>query len=125
MSNEPIAAGADFSVARRRRRYYLTLPLRVLIRKCRGRGLPSIRRLTQTMTQNINSKGCYFLIDGEPHVQDQVELEVFMQPQKESISSCRAVCRGRVVRVEKKQEGGKVGVACIIDSYHLTAAPVA
>ena len=114
-------SGTDYSVARRGRRYRLMLPLRVLIRKYCGQGLASARGFSQTTTENISSTGCYFLLDGEAEVRDQVEMEVLMQRRTESTPS-RAVCRGRVVRVEKDRMPGKLGVACTIDSYRLTAS---
>src|SRR5262249_52939530 len=126
-------ARADYSVARRGRRYRLMLPLRVLIRKYCGPGLAPARGFSQTTTENISSTGCYFLLDGEAEVRDQVEMEVLMQRDTKGdrqghkqvrmeSTPTRAVCRGRVVRVEKSRTQGKVGVACTIDYYRLTAS---
>ena len=96
------------------------LPLRVLIRKYCGQGLAPARGFSHTTTENISSTGCYFLLDGEAEVRDQVEMEVLMQ-RRESIPS-RAVCRGRVVRVDKTRMPGKLGVACTIDYYRLSTS---
>jgi hypothetical protein len=122
MTKEANIVGTDYSVSRRGRRYQLMLPLRVLIRKYCGPGLAPARGFSETTTENISSTGCYFLLDGEAEVRDQVEMEVLIKRHRESIADSRAVCRGRVVRVEKNRTQGKVGVACTIDYYRMTAS---
>ena len=119
MHDYPLGNSAAFSVSRCGRRYPLMLPLRVLIRRYRGQGLQPTQRVSRTVTQNISSSGCYFLLDCEPGLRDPVEMEVFIQPSPESTLYGRAICRGRVVRVERERKTGKVGVACTIDHYRL------
>ena len=43
-----------------------------------------------------------------------------LPPQLVEDGKARAFCKGRVVRVERDLEGGRLGVAATIDSYTLS-----
>jgi hypothetical protein len=122
MPNQGGNSTGPFDIPRRGRRYPLILPLRVLVRKIQGRFSEHSRRPSETITENISSTGCYFLLDREIGIRDRVEMEILIPPMDENSPAGLAVCRGRVVRVEPKPESGKVGVACTIDHYRLTAS---
>jgi|SRR5581483_7512541 len=110
----------------RRRRYRLPLPLRVWFRKKRDSfaAKRSQVEVEDTVTENISSTGCYFLLGEAPPVGSKAEMEITIAPGITGLHSSRVLCSGKIVRVEEpKQEaaapGGKkkVGVACTIDHY--------
>ena len=111
--------------ALRPRRYELLLPLRVWIRGW-GRGKAVVEERPpveeETITENISSAGCYFEICGEPTVGSKVELEITMPPELVGRAGSKVICRGRVVRVDRGREGGKIGVGCAFDRYRLVPA---
>jgi PilZ domain-containing protein len=106
----------------RPRRYRLLLPLRVWIRSW-ARGKPAkdakLEVEGSTITENISSSGCYFLLDDAPEVGSRIEMEIKMAPKAGAPPGSTVECRGRVVRVEKEQHGGKTGVGCTFDRYRI------
>jgi hypothetical protein len=104
----------------RAQRYTLLLPLRVLARRF-VRKVTSTKRkavlVEQTVTENISSSGCFFRLTGEPEIGSKIRMEIDIGSEKQQ-NRGRALCRGKVVRVEPR-EGGKVGVACTIDHYRM------
>ena len=57
----------------------------------------------ETITENISSSGCYFLMDKKPEVGSTVEMEIKMSPDLKAKSNSKVVCRGRVVRTQAGQ----------------------
>ena len=106
----------------RPRRYELFLPLKVWIRDW-GRGRksqstpPEVEE--ETITENISSAGCYFLLSEEPKVGSRVDMEVQMAPKPGGKPNSKMLCRGRVVRIHKEKRNGKTGVGCAIDRYRI------
>jgi hypothetical protein len=117
-------SGNDHSPIRARR-YQLLLPLRVWVRGFM-RGLSPRRRppvvTAETITENISSTGCYFLLNDEPPVGTDVKMEIVIPAPKDRRETGKILCRGKVVRIEKERPRGKTGVACTIDHYRLVSA---
>lgn len=106
----------------RPRRYPLLLPLRVWIRswgKAKEPQNAKLDREAETVTENISSAGCYFLLDEEPKIGRRVDMEIKLAPTPGASPGSTVLCRGRVVRVEKEKERGKTGVGCAIESYRI------
>jgi hypothetical protein len=103
-------------------RYPLLLPLRVWIRGIM-RGFSSRQRPSvaaeETITENISSTGCYFLLNEEPRVGTKVEMEIVIPATADRRETGKILCRGKVVRIERERSQGKTGVACTIDHYRL------
>ena len=109
----------------RPQRYHLLLPLRVWIRSWGHTGSSAAQPPVieeETVTANIRSAGCYFLISEEPVVGSKVEMEITMAPNSKELPGAKVICRGRVVRIEKGQDRGKTGVGCAIERYRLVPA---
>ena len=107
----------------RPRRYQLLLPLRVWVRGW-GRGkkaaVEAIQEVQEeTITENISSAGCYFLMDQKPEIGSRVEMEIKMTPDPAKKSTSKVVCRGRVVRTESPKGTGKTGVGCAFERYRI------
>src|SRR5262245_35070210 len=96
MANHAGMPSEGFSIPRRGRRYPLILPLRVLIRRIQGRFSRQPHKPSETITENISSSGCYFLLDREPGLRDRVEMEILIRPRSDTAPAGLAVCRGRV-----------------------------
>ena len=69
----------------RPRRYQLLLPLRVWIRgwgkgKASAEAQPVVE--AETITENISSAGCYFLLNEKPAVGSRIEMEIKMTPER-------------------------------------------
>ena len=109
----------------RAKRYPLLLPLRVWIRGFM-RGFSPRRRppvvTAETITENISSTGCYFLLNEEPPVGTNVKMEIVIPPLEDRTETGKILCRGKVVRIERERPQGKTGVACTIDHYRLVSA---
>jgi hypothetical protein len=106
----------------RPRRYPLLLPLRVWVKSWGKAKQPQNAqpdRQEETITENISSAGCYFLLDAEPELGSTVDMEIKMAPAPGASPGSTVRCRGRVVRVEKVQITGKTGVGCAIDTYRI------
>jgi hypothetical protein len=109
--------------ALRPRRYPLLLPLRVWVRSWSRKRAPAQEPIEEeTITTNISSAGCYFLMSEEPPVGSAVEMEIAMQPEPGKKAQSKMVARGKVVRVEKEPVTGKTGVGCEFDRYKLVPA---
>ncbi|MBI2819898.1 MAG: PilZ domain-containing protein [Acidobacteria bacterium] len=114
----PKAASGDL----RPRRYQLFLPLKVWVRSW-GRGEQAKSAKPQleeeTITENISSAGCYFLLEEEPEIGSRVEMEIKMEPKPGGKPGSKVICRGRIVRTEKEMKGGKTGVGCAFERYRI------
>ncbi|MBI4480988.1 MAG: PilZ domain-containing protein [Acidobacteria bacterium] len=108
--------------ALRPRRYQLFLPLRVWIRTW-GKRKPSHgvepEVAEETITENISSAGCFFLLSKKPEVGSRVDMEIEMAEKPGGKPGSKMVCRGRVVRIEKEKGKRKTGVGCAIDRYRI------
>jgi PilZ domain len=106
----------------RPRRYQLFLPLKVWIRSW-GQGKkprmtpPEVEE--ETITENISSAGCFFMLSEEPPVGSRVDMEIQMAPKAGGMPNSKVVCRGRVVRIQKEKGNGKTGVGCAIERYRI------
>ena len=110
----------------RPRRYQLFLPLKVWIRdwgkeKRSQEKHPEVEE--ETITENISSVGCYFLLSEEPAVGSRVDMEVQMAPKHGGKPNSKMFCRGRVVRIQKEKGKRKTGVGCAIDRYQIVRPP--
>jgi hypothetical protein len=76
----------------------------------------------ETITQNISSAGCYFLLNEKPEVGSRIEMEIKMTPERGKKSSSKVVCRGRVVRTETSKGSGRTGVGCAFERYRIMPA---
>ena len=106
----------------RPRRYQLFLPLKVWVRswgsgKQAKSAKPELEE--ETITENISSVGCYFLLSDAPEIGTRVDMEIQMAAKPGGKPGSKMICRGRVVRIEKERENRKTGVGCAIDRYRI------
>ncbi len=72
------------------------------------------------VTRDVSLGGVFFYVDSWPFEAHDIEYRVIMPPQLVEGGKARAFCKGRVVRVERDLECGRMGVAATIDSYTLS-----
>lgn len=106
-----MAEPKDYFVKEQRRshRFQLTLPL-TLIRSSRG----SIGKAGET--RNLSSTGVYFVINEPLELGSILEFIVTMPEEVSLAGPVRLLCKGKVTRVEQKEEAS-VGVASTIERY--------
>ena len=106
----------------RQKRFRIALPLRIRIRQRLGmerRAKEENVVVEETITENISTTGCYFLLSKKPPVGSSAEMEIAVPGHYLGVRSGRVHCRGKIVRVEDRHGGKRAGVACTIDSYSL------
>ncbi len=71
------------------------------------------------ITRDISAGGVFFYTDSWPAEVQKLELRVLLPPEVTETTMARAVCTGRVIRVEQTGLHGKTGVAAVIDRFSL------
>src|SRR5258706_13932038 len=90
------------------RRFDLALPVRVRVQT-------QAPMMLETATKDISARGVYFEIQGDFGLGSVVECELTLPPELcQGSSNMRVRCKGRIVRVERREEDF-VGVAATID----------
>ena len=105
---------------RKRRRFYLSLPLVVRLWKQwedSPRPLQKPPTEENTLTENISSGGCCFQLSYRPTVGSEVEMEITIPIRSPLGIPNRVRCHGKVTRVEEDHSEGRVGVVATIESY--------
>jgi hypothetical protein len=101
-----------FSMERGRKRFQLSLPVRV-----RSKNGP----FEQTVTENISTTGCYFRSSHPIAIGSEVQMEIAMPIFRSVRRTFKITCRGRVVRVEPVS--GAIGIACKFNRYRMCQMP--
>ena len=104
----------------RPRRFRLTWPLCVRLGQRLGlksRARPQAEIAEETITENISTKGCYFYVSKKPALGSSAEMKITVPGNSLGLGNGSVHCYGKVLRVDSPSVGGKVGVACSIDSY--------
>ena len=94
---------------RRSQRFDLSLPL-TLIRDSRG----ELHKVGET--RNLSSTGVYFVVNEPIELGSILEFVVNMPEDVSLVGPVRLLCKGKVTRVEHKEEA-MVGVASTIERY--------
>ena len=70
-------------------------------------------------TDNLSAAGVYMRANTQLKVGSKVSFEIVLPREMTGgKSDVKLMCRGTVVRTEKgESQGGKAGVACVIDGY--------
>lgn len=107
---------------RSQRRFNVSLPLWVRFRQPSADKVPSTNTISQreekeelTTTMNMSLGGCFFYISQEPALGTPATMMVDVSAPGRR--GRKVLCRGKVVRVNERENHNKVGVACTIDSY--------
>jgi len=91
-------------------RFPLRLPL--IVRPMHG----NIRE-ESSLTRDVSARGAFFYLDGKLAEGTPVELILTLPAEITLTENIRVRCKGKVVRVVGTINGGKLGVAAVIDEY--------
>jgi len=106
------ATGAE---RRRHHRYGLAMPVQV--QPSKG-AVPPI----STITRDISATGIYFDFTDGIEQGSEMNFELVLPPQMTHGEPVHIRCRGKIVRVERPDEKGKIGVAATIECYNFIRA---
>lgn len=100
------------------RRFLLSLPLEVKGQLSTGETFSAA-----TKTRDISFRGLYFVVDREFDSGSPIEFVLTLPKEVTLAGDVRIYCAGRVVRVERPDSPGTVGVAAVIDRYEFLREP--
>jgi hypothetical protein len=98
------------SERRNMRRFDMRLPASVALA-----GGPTTELLTET--QNVSARGVFFYLDQPIEVGSRIDVTLTFPPHVTLTDSVRVRFTAQVVRVERSQPVGRVGVGASIESY--------
>lgn len=102
---------------RKHRRFNLTLPVQVRVQ---AEAAPQV----SAATRDISSGGIYLMMPQNLEPGSELDFEVTLPGELSGGKPIRLRCRGKVVRVNRQEEAGKVGVAATIERYEFVAGAV-
>ncbi len=105
-------ASATVVERRRHHRYNLLLPVRVRARAATDPHL-------ETTSRDISASGIFFAIAEGFELGSELELEFSLPPELSRSKDFYVRCRGRIVRVERPEQEGKIGLAITIENYEV------
>jgi hypothetical protein len=108
-------ADAEVQDKRSIRRFALQLPVTVTAKS--GKQLELVAE-----SRDVSSHGICFLCDAELERNSTIEFTVTLPKEVTMTEPISVHCSGTVVRVEKRNEGGKFAVAAAIDNYEFVAS---
>jgi len=74
-----------------------------------------------SLTRDVSARGAFFYLDGCLAEGAPVELILTLPAEITLTENIRVRCRGKVVRVVRGINGGKIGVAAAIEQYDFVA----
>ncbi len=97
------------SEKRRARRFDVPLPVKLHLE-------PQGPVQTDTATRNISASGVYLTLEENVEVGSELEWEMTLATPA-TAGEVRVQCRGRIIRVDRADVTGRIGVAVSLDSY--------
>ncbi len=98
---------------RRHHRFALSLPVEV-------KAGPGVQ--VETATRDVSASGLYFSMPQNVQPGSELDWELMLPPELCGGEKVRIRCHGKVVRVERPDAQGKIGVAATIESYRFIKA---
>lgn len=74
-----------------------------------------------SLTRDVSARGICFYLDSAIQPGSEIEFTLTLPPEITLTESIRVRCKGKVVRIEPPSEGGKLGIAAVIDEYEFLA----
>lgn len=97
---------------RKHRRYGVSLPIHIESEKEDGSVLSE-----DTITQDLSARGVYLVLSDDLELSSKIQMELTLPPEITQGKAVRVRCRGRVVRIDRKNGDKSIGVAATIDKY--------
>lgn len=92
------------------RRFLMNLPLEI-------RGELRTGETLAAQTRDVSFRGLYFVADRDFESGSTIEFVLTLPKELTLAGDVRIYCSGRIVRVEKPEKKGGLGVAAVIDRY--------
>src|SRR6266513_6013522 len=92
------------------RRFALRLPVSV---NYSGNSGPAI----SAQTRDVSARGICFYLEAPLTVGSEIDFTLTLPPEITLTESIRVRCKGKVVRDEPQNPGGRVGIAAVIERY--------
>jgi len=70
-----------------------------------------------SLTRDVSARGAFFYLDGKLAEGTPVEIILTLPAEITLTESIHVRCKGKVVRVVGAINGGKTGIAAVIDQY--------
>jgi len=70
-----------------------------------------------SLTRDVSARGAFFYLDSKLTEGTPLELILTLPAEITLTEDIRVRCKGRVVRIVRPSNGGKTGVAAVIDQY--------
>jgi PilZ domain-containing protein len=117
--------GMKEALLRQRKRFNVCLPVRMYSPFNSHSGgayhYRNIHRPTErSVTHNLSSTGCYFLLSRELPLGTLIDLEIEIPALQPIPRGVKVYCRAKVVRVDATSQPGKIGIACMIEEYRFS-----
>ena len=74
-----------------------------------------------SQTRDVSARGICFYLESAIQPGSDIEFTLTLPPEITLTESIRVRCKGKVVRIEPPAEGGKLGIAAVIDEYEFLA----
>ena len=71
----------------------------------------------KTSTTDVSARGLYFRLSGDFELGTELEYELTLPPELSQGQDVRVRCRGRIVRVERREGEPSIGVGATIEDY--------
>jgi len=75
----------------------------------------------EAQTRDVSARGICFYVDTAIQAGSAIDFTLTLPPEITLTESIKVRCKGRVVRVEAGDSGGKLAVAAVIDEYEFLA----
>ena len=105
-------AGAERRI---NRRFDLSLPVKVRVQGPEGKAAAGLT--FQTATRDISARGLYLTVSQDLSLGTELECELTLPPELCQGNTILIRCRGRIVRVERREAEDAVAVAATIEDY--------
>jgi len=102
----------EHAQAERRGEQRFPLRLPVVVRSMHG-GV----REESSLTRDVSARGAFFYLEGQLAEGTPIELVLTLPAEITLSENIRVRCKGKVVRVVDAINGGKTGVAAVIEQY--------
>ena len=107
----------DQAQAERRGEQRFPLRLPVVVKSMQG-GVQE----ESSLTRDVSARGAFFYLDSELAEGTPIELVLTLPAEITLTENIRVRCKGKVVRVVSGMDGGRTGIAAVIEQYDFVTA---
>ena len=83
--------------------------------------LPGSDATVHAKTRDVSASGVFFYVNCDIREDSEIEFTMTLPPELTRTAAIQVSCKGKVVRVQKDETSGKIGIAAAIHSYDFLA----